>query len=108
MNVFGPTEATGHIIQLRRTHPDHLPGKFDPVPREVPEDFAGMLFDGLDSVNRRQQEHSKLSVRAIVDPDSVNAHDVTIAAAKAEMTLNITKNVVDRVIRAYRDITTVR
>jgi len=108
MNVFGPDQAAGHMIALRRTHPEHVAGKFDRPPVERPERFSELLFDSLDTVNRQQHTHSDLSVQAIVDPDSVNPHDVTIAAAKAEMSLNITKNVVDRVIRAYRDITTVR
>ncbi len=108
MNVFGPEQAGGHIIELHRTHPGHLSGKFDAAPSERTEDFAGMLFESLGEVNSRQHQHADLSVQAIVDPDSVNPHDVTIAGAKAEMSLNITKNVVDRVIRAYRDITTLR
>ncbi len=108
MTVFGPEQATGHMIPLQRTHPGHVPGKFDPTPIEHNEGFSALLFASLDGVNRQQHEHSRLSVQAIVDPDSVNPHDITIAAAKAEMSLNITKNVVDRVIRAYRDITTVR
>jgi flagellar hook-basal body complex protein FliE len=38
----------------------------------------------------------------------VDTHDVTIAAAKANLSLSITKNVVDRVIQGYREISTLR
>ena len=34
----------------------------------------------------------------LVDPDSVDAHDVTIAMAKANLSLNITRTVLDRVV----------
>jgi flagellar hook-basal body complex protein FliE len=44
----------------------------------------------------------------ITDPDSVDVHDVTISLAEANMALNITKAVLDRVVRAYRDITSAR
>lgn len=67
-----------------------------------------MLFEGLNGVNQAQQQHAELSVQALIDPDSVNPHDVTIAGAKANMTLNIARNVVDRVIRAYRDVINIR
>jgi len=65
-------------------------------------------MDSLNSVNSMQQTSEALSIQAVIDPESVNAHDVTIAAAKASMSLSITKNVVDRVIQAYREIQSVR
>jgi len=43
-----------------------------------------------------------------VNPESVNIHDVQIAAEEAEMAVLFTKGVVDRVIRAYKDITNLR
>jgi flagellar hook-basal body complex protein FliE len=44
----------------------------------------------------------------LVDPDSVDAHDVTIAMAKANMSLNITRTVLDRVVRGWKDIINTR
>jgi len=44
----------------------------------------------------------------LIDPDSVDAHDVTIAMAKANMSLNITRTVLDRVVRAWKDIINTR
>jgi flagellar hook-basal body complex protein FliE len=66
------------------------------------------LIGSLNDVNAQQMSHEQLSIQAIVDPDSVEPHDLTIAAAKASTSLSITKNVVDRVIQAYRDITNLR
>ncbi|MFP4484048.1 MAG: flagellar hook-basal body complex protein FliE [Spirochaetota bacterium] len=71
-------------------------------------DFNRMLFDSLNEVNGYQQEHENLSVQSIINPDSVDPHDVTLAAAKANLSLSITKSVVDRVLQAYREITNLR
>ncbi len=67
-----------------------------------------MVLDELNTVNNLQLKSDELSRRLVTDPDSVDVHDVTIALAEANMSLNITKAVVDRVIRAYRDIITAR
>ena len=44
----------------------------------------------------------------ITHPDEVEPHDVTIAMAQAEMSLNLTKAIVDRAVKAYNDITAMR
>jgi flagellar hook-basal body complex protein FliE len=67
-----------------------------------------MLLSGLGEVSQLDQDAQSLSVQAVLDPESVDAHDVTIAAAKAELALSITKNIVDRVIEAYREIQNIR
>ncbi|TVR90683.1 MAG: flagellar hook-basal body complex protein FliE [Spirochaetaceae bacterium] len=103
-----PSQVRGDLFQLARTNQNHVPGRFEVPTTEATGSFGEMVMDGLNQVNALEHQHADLSVRAIVDPDSVNPHDVTIAAAKAEMALNITKNVVDRVVQAYRDITNVR
>jgi flagellar hook-basal body complex protein FliE len=38
----------------------------------------------------------------ILNPDSVDAHDVSVAAAKAQMSLNITKSVVERAVKSVQ------
>ena len=70
--------------------------------------FAAKVFEKLNQVNAIQQESMELTRRMTVDPDSVDAHDVMMSLAEANMSLNITKAVLDRVIRAYRDITGTR
>lgn len=72
------------------------------------ESFSDMLFGSLNQVSALELEHSNLAVRAMVAPEEVDPHDVTIAAAQANLALSITRNVVDRVIQAYRDITNLR
>jgi flagellar hook-basal body complex protein FliE len=105
---FSPDQVSGNTINLWRTNPRHVAGFGDQQSSGGSVGFGQMLFDGLNQVNNLQQEHSKLAVQAVTDPTSINAHDLTIAEAKASLALNITKNVVDRVIRAYQDIINVR
>jgi flagellar hook-basal body complex protein FliE len=50
----------------------------------------------------------ELSQKAITDPDSVDPQDVMLSLAQANMSLNMTKGVLDRVVRAYRELTGAR
>ena len=44
----------------------------------------------------------------IVDPESVDVHDVTIAMAEANLSLKIAQSVIDRLIKGWNEITTTR
>jgi flagellar hook-basal body complex protein FliE len=46
--------------------------------------------------------------KMVTDPNSVDVHDVTLAAAEASMSLNLAKTVVERAVQAYRDIINMR
>ena len=37
----------------------------------------------------------------MIDPDSVDVHDVTIAMAEANLSLKLAQSVIDRVIRSW-------
>ena len=109
MNGINPADVRGLQMQIARTHPNHLRGKFEPLaPRAEALDFQDALIRSLEDVNSHQMNHEQLSIQAVVNPESVEAHDLTIAAAKASTSLSIAKNVVDRVVQAYRDITSLR
>jgi len=109
MNFLSATQVSGHLIEMARSDARHLVGQsFGPAPASTSQSFGNLLLDSINSVNAMQQTSEALSIQAVVDPESVNVHDVTIAAAKASMSLSITKNVVDRVIQAYREIQSVR
>ncbi|NIZ47442.1 flagellar hook-basal body complex protein FliE [Entomospira nematocerorum] len=66
--------------------------------------FVGMMLNALDETNRAQNNVDILTQQAIVDPASVDVHDVTIAMAKANMTLSISKAIIDRSISGFKDI----
>lgn len=103
-----PEQARGDRFVLSRTNERHYGAGGMAPQAPASGSFGDALMTSLNDVNSAQQEHERLTVQSIVDPESVNPHDVTIASAKATMTLNITRNVVDRVVQAYRSITTLR
>lgn len=112
---------------LARSNPRHFTGRLDPSGSAARAgaahgvqgaaagpgaasgtDFGRLLFDSLNTVSAQQRTADSLAVQAVIDPDSVDVHDVSIAAAKANMSLSITKSIVDRVVQAYREIQNVR
>jgi len=106
MNILGSDAARGDFFALKATNNRHMSEK--PMVPNGEKSFGQLMFDSLNDVNDKQQQYADLSIMAVTDPDSVDAHDVTIAGAEASMSLNIARNVIDRVVRAYRDITTLR
>ncbi len=108
MNLFEPTAVTGDIVSIHRTHEKHIPGLGETGNAENPGDFAEVLKNALHEANAVQQESTALAQSFITDPDSVDVHDVTIAMAKANMAIQITKQVLDGAIKAYNEIINVR
>ncbi|GAB6089865.1 flagellar hook-basal body complex protein FliE [Spirochaeta dissipatitropha] len=98
----------GDQFSLSRTHQGHFAAPGDKVQEIGEENFGNMLMKSLNEVNSLQNQANDLALTAALAPDQVEAHDVTIAAAKAELALNLTKNVVDRVIQGYKDIINLR
>jgi len=106
--TFSTEQVTGDLFRLERTNPRHLAGSGDAPQQATQQNFDQMLMSSLSDVNQAQKDHANLAVQAVINPDDVDTHDVTIAAAKANLSLSITKNVVDRVIQGYREITSLR
>ena len=112
-------------LDLHLTHPDHKafqPGMFigqgariNDMSKQIGADvvaragtFQDTMLSALDKVSAHQQSASRLHQMAITDPDSVNVHDITIAQAQANISLNITRNVLNRVVQGWRDIINTR
>lgn len=96
------------VFRLKQSSSRHMAGLDEPAEEKGKGSFASLLGSSLEEVNKAQITYSDLVQKALVDPESVNAHDITIAGAEASLALNITKNVVDRVINAYKEITSLR
>jgi len=109
MKIFSAADVIGDQIQLKTLHAGHLgaDGKM-PVSENDAGDFKSMLLKALEGVNTQQITSDQLTTKLITDPDSVNAHEVTIAMAKAEMSLSLTKSVLDTAIKAYKEIISLR
>lgn len=104
-----PTEPVmGDLIYLERTNARHMQSRIKPEPSGNEGDFASLFHRALNGVNALEANSVELSERMITDPDSVDTHDVTIAMAKANLAVSITKAVVDRAVRAYTEIINIR
>ena len=112
-------------LQMRATHPNHMRtgiedfldqgSRINEVQNIIGSDavirsggFSNAMLSALDSVSADQHFASLMSQAAILDPDSVDVHDVTIAQAQANMSLNITRTVLNRLVQSWRDIINTR
>jgi len=66
--------------------------------------FSEAMLKALDKVNAYQRYHEDIVQQAMLDPDSVNIEDISTAEAQANMSLNITRTILNRVVQAWRDI----
>ena len=99
----------GEQIGITTTNSLHY-GNSEPVTNneDISESFAEVFKKSLEKVNDSQVIADDLTQKMIYNPNSVEAHEVMIAAEKARISLTFTKTVVDGIIRAYRDITNLR
>ena len=70
--------------------------------------FEQTILKAFDSMNAKQTNMDKLGEQMIVDPESVDVHDITIAMAEAGMSLKIAQTLIDRVVKSWNDITITR
>jgi len=101
--------AQGDVVKLLATHRSHFG---EPRPSVEEKDlitgFVGALKKAFYNVNELQLRSDELTRALAVRPDSVDIHDVTIAAEKARIALQFTKSIVDRVTQAYRELMNMR
>ena len=112
MNYLNYDQAMGHRVSLIRTDPRHftINGQtgVSPVSDTGADGFQKMMFEALNGVNKLQNDSADISKKMIIDPESVDPHDVTISMAKANTALALTKAVVDKSLRAYKEIISIR
>jgi flagellar hook-basal body complex protein FliE len=70
--------------------------------------FEHAMLQALDKVSGSQHFASELQTEAIINPDSIDVHDVTMAQAEASMALNITRNILNRLTQGWRDLINTR
>ena len=70
--------------------------------------FEKAMLQALDKVSGAEVYADKLVQEAIVNPDAVDPHDITVAEAMAGMSFNITSNILNRLVQGWRDIINTR
>ncbi|MDF3819963.1 flagellar hook-basal body complex protein FliE [Leptospira sp. 96542] len=99
----------GEQVAVNRTNDRHY-GKTNEAksPDEVAGTFADALKKAFEHVNDTQTEADELTQKIVFDPNSVELHDVMIAAEKARISLTFAKTMSDGFVRAYRELTQLR
>ncbi|MCL2229951.1 MAG: flagellar hook-basal body complex protein FliE [Treponema sp.] len=70
--------------------------------------FEDAMLQALDKVSGAQLNASDLQKEAIINPGSVDIHDITIAQAEATMALGVTRNILSRLVQGWRDLINTR
>jgi flagellar hook-basal body complex protein FliE len=70
--------------------------------------FEQAMLEAMDKVSGDQQFASTLAQQSVTDPESVDIHDLTIAQAKANMSLNISRTILSRLVQGWRDLINAR
>ncbi len=70
--------------------------------------FESYLLEAVEKMNQQQLDVSNMQQQIVMDPDSIDIHDVTTAMAKAQMSLNLAQTVIDRVISGWNELSTNR
>jgi len=96
-------------LQLQVTNPKHFAFSENGVPTtQGNQSFENLMLKALDGVSGDQLKASAMIEKAITEPGTVDIHDVTIAQAKASMSLNITRTVLSRIVQSWKDIVNTR
>jgi len=112
--MFGSLELTrtesAHIgtAPLTDIHSNHKVDILVGAEDEKKTKFQNYLLDAVNSLNEQQVNVNHIQEQVITDPDSVDIHDVTIAMAKAQMSLSLAQTVIERVVQGWNDISTTR
>jgi flagellar hook-basal body complex protein FliE len=132
IQIYKPELVSGDKIPMAITNPKHLVPKGGPFTiggqmaggrGEVISEMGNMIgteavlrtgsfedvmLKALDKVSAEQQFSADLTQQAITDPGSLDPHDLTIAQAKASMSLNIARTVLSRLVQGWKDIINTR
>lgn len=73
-----------------------------------PASFEQALLKAMDGVSGAQNKSDNLLQKVVADPNSVDAQDVTIAMAEANMSLNLAKTIMSRIVTAWKDVINTR
>jgi len=108
--MYSSDKVVGSKVSLWATNPRHFGYKKTVKynPDNVIEDFAHSIKDALSKVNDLQNKADELTMKMIYEPESVEIHDVMIAAEKARMAITLTKTIRDYLVRGFKEIISLR
>jgi len=112
MEIFKSFDLVGDAVSMKSTNAKHFGVIDKPVMTDGRSNFIGefgdILSKQLGQVNGLQLSSDELTQKLAVTPDEVNIHEVMIAAEKAQLALNFTKTVRDKLVNAYQTLVNLR
>ncbi len=96
----------GDSVPLKATKKNHY--NFQDFPKGDSLSFGDYLKRSIMSTNQSIVGSEKLSQQMMTDPTSVAIEDVTIAAKEAEVSLNLSKSVINKLISGYKELINIR
>ncbi|MDR1128103.1 MAG: flagellar hook-basal body complex protein FliE [Treponema sp.] len=132
MTIYKPELVHGDVVPMKITHPRHMvpaKGEFSIGGKTVSGQgalvaelgnkigaeavvrsgtFEDTMLQAIDKVSATQNFATALTQQAITDPDSIDPHDLTIAQAEAQMSLNISRTILNRIVQGWRDLINTR
>ena len=112
MEIFKINDLVGDAITMRATNSKHFGIVNKPVMSDGRNTFIGEFGDMLNKqvgeVNALQLSSDELTQKLAVTPDEVNIHEVMIAAEKAQLAINFTKTIRDKLVNAYQTLVNLR
>lgn len=100
-----PVGKVGRVTSVSRVQPLQIENK---NVTKVSRSFDSYLLDAMQYVNNKQIASSDIAEKFILDPDSVDVHDVTTAMAEASLSLSLAQKVIDGLVKDWSEITTTR
>ena len=70
--------------------------------------FSETMLKALDGVSAKEMRAEHLAQQEILDPDSVNIEDITMAQAQANLSLDAARTILNRIVQAWKDIINTR
>ncbi len=110
MEIISREMALGDKIELKRQSKLHFndEGYLSKKTEDPEKSFARVFFNAVNEANSLQHQSDELEEKMMLYPDQVNIHEVMIASEKARLSVSMLKTVVEKAIRAYNDIVTMR
>lgn len=99
-------QAKGYQVNMNSTSPKHF--NYIEKTDNNSSTFLNYLKNSISQTNNAIVEAELLQQQLVMDPDSTNIDDVTIAAKEAEIALNLTKTVINKLITGYKELINIR
>ncbi|NMB35003.1 MAG: flagellar hook-basal body complex protein FliE [Firmicutes bacterium] len=84
--------------------PLSLPGQGEEKTRSTPTAFGELFQSALQKVNQQQLEAEE-AVQGLISGEIEDLHQVMIATEKARLSLQLTVQVTNKVVEAYKEMT---